>query len=542
MGEMKNLTEDYKEYNAMILSARGSVEKKELIESSSEEFNLDDEFEESMSRPKVEEKKTDVSKNGGYRDYQLLAQIKPGLEKMMYKTHDQSMFRGKVLKHAITFASKQKEGPNRLPVNHLSGRIEHSQSQVLGEIFNIDLNLQIALRTPLKEYELQEDATQIANLGLSCLQSRNKLEEDPIEYENIKEKKILFLVFENLDSCDSENFHSPIGAKNTTHIKFNMPNLASLKPNLQAQQQIDLNLDKADFSKSFVADTKVLADIGARLLEVTNEYHERQRKIHNSQNFREIMPRILLNRQKDKSSTNSPNYRTSDRGKAIQSSRNPEVQVSPISSFIDVRSSGIVSSQSTLSKNDKVEQFSSFFNKLHNRSDLPRSTIETSIVTKEESVLMESCIDTPDEYSSGKLTKKKLIELINSPQITARQLGGKNNSISSQQKPNSAKAQGMLTNLAILMTNLKTDDKSLRNPIEKSPLTNSLVFPNKGMNQKYAPENSQSIANINTDNQKYKSINLQDHFLDSDKASICSGKKQSFSNLLQNLNRGFDKE
>ena len=73
MGEMKNLTEDYKEYNAMILSARGSVEKKELIESSSEEFNLDDEFEESMSRPKVEEKKTDVSKNGGYRDYQLLA-------------------------------------------------------------------------------------------------------------------------------------------------------------------------------------------------------------------------------------------------------------------------------------------------------------------------------------------------------------------------------------------------------------------------------------------------------------------------------------
>lgn len=57
--------------------------------------------------------------------------------------------------------------------------------------------------------------------------------------------------------------------------------------------------------------------------------------------------------------------------------------------------------------------------------------METSIVTKEESVLMESCIDTPDEYSGGKLTKKKLIELINSPSNAARQLGGKNNSISS---------------------------------------------------------------------------------------------------------------
>lgn len=92
------------------------------------------------------------------------------------------------------------------------------------------------------------------------------------------------------------------------------------------------------------------------------------------------------------------------------------------------------------------------------------------------------------------------------------------------------------------MTNLKTDDKSSRNSIEKSPLTNSLVFPNKGMNQKYTPENSQSFANINTENQKYKSINLQDHFLDSDKASISSGKKSGFSNILQALNGGIDKE
>ena len=128
MEEMKNLTEEYMEYNAKILSARGSVEKKELIESSSEEFNLDDEFEESMSRPKVEEKKVDISKNGGYRDYQLLSQVKPGLEKMMYKTHDQSMFRGKALKHAITFAGKQKEGPSRLPVNHSSRRIDTGHS------------------------------------------------------------------------------------------------------------------------------------------------------------------------------------------------------------------------------------------------------------------------------------------------------------------------------------------------------------------------------------------------------------------------------
>ena len=122
---------------------------------------------------------------------------------------------------------------------------------------NVDLGLQIALRTPMKENELQEDATQIANLGLSCMQSRNKLEEDPIEYENIKEKKMIFLEFEDLDSCDSENFHSPIGVKNTTHIKFNMPNLDISKPNLRQQADNISIQSKKDLSKSFAADGRL---------------------------------------------------------------------------------------------------------------------------------------------------------------------------------------------------------------------------------------------------------------------------------------------
>lgn len=84
------------EFGEKALSARRShsnkgkavkVEKKKEESESSEEFNIDDALEESKAKP--EDRKVEVSKNGGYRDYSTLKMAQPvSSSKMIYMTHD----------------------------------------------------------------------------------------------------------------------------------------------------------------------------------------------------------------------------------------------------------------------------------------------------------------------------------------------------------------------------------------------------------------------------------------------------------------------
>ncbi len=540
MEEFKLHHEEEDAYKEKILSARDEVSIREKESSESEEFNIDDldENEDFMNpKPKAEDKKADISKNGGFRDYSISKQqAQPDNSKMMFKTHDQSMYRAKAFVHAKTVTGKQKEGPHRGPVNHLGSsrkiggdsKLEYGYNNILGDV--MVLGMHIALRTPTKELELQGDATSIDCLGLSNLQTRNKIDEDLIEYEHIKDE---YYFMEGDGSSSGSNLNSPIDTKGAAFFKINLsPELngsdTKITPILDRRSRAETsNMEFLNSSMMMSTRTmgfgEVVRTINATHKDYTTEQHERQRRIHNSSNFVEILPKNLINR---KISGFSPrNHKASLKNLKIGKILPNNVQTSKQSSKNSIISEPTYSQapDTKASKGGFTEQaknalyFSNFFNKFHNK---------------------DSSSSANDSPGSKPKKNTNTIESILSAEKTMYPSNQMNTSSSGKLSTSGQKNQGILNNLARLMLSVRPTDDTPKSDIHE--FTQSLKLGSLDLD--YLREDKNSLRFLKRPSVEIKTLensNITDFHSGFDHETFTRKKKDKpeYLNILQSLHK-----
>lgn len=550
--EFKQHQEYDVQFKDKLLSVRDSVSIREKESSESEEFNIDDFDEDGMevvtSKPKAEEKKNDAVKNGGFRDYNIAKQ-QAETSKMLYKTHDQTMYRGKAFMHAKTIINNKKEGSLRIPVDHYNNtnnskgelKLKHTYSNILSDVMFV--GMQVALRTPTRELELQNDAANIDCLGLSCLQSRTKLDEDPIEYENIKDE---YMFMEGSSSGSSLN--SPIDTKGC--FKFNLGHglNTSISPE-DPRKRFNLSPDdprgranstQRDFlTTSMVTSGRQLAfgEAVKSLIPGQRDYiteqHERQRRIHNSKNFQEILPRPLVNRS---TLTATPkNIRASLNNLRIArlpSSTNisytkQSVKNSVIAEPSFTQYSELKSSQGGFTEQAKNAQFfSAFFSKLHNKTG-------------------SSAADSPE--SKDKPKKKNVIESLLSPGKTLRSTNLNNTSSNAKLTTSSQKNQGILNNLAKLMVSLRTSEKNTKEDLfdftQSMRLGSTDYAENRGRNA--SRDNNKTVSFVKRTSIEMKTVesfHITDYVdkYEKPRSRVRRNEKSEYTNILHALHRNDD--
>lgn len=371
-------------------SSKGGGDGKKDKDSSSSEFNLDEDAD-IMFDPKPDEKKKASLKSGGFRDYSV---DKNALEsmKLVYRSHDQKMAKSKNFAQA-KMAALNKSREASISMSFMRGRgfkeTEETPDQKLLENILDDFSLKIPLRTPNLETALVEDCKSMENqMDFGEKKAKIKSEIELGEF-NSKFPKRPQLFIEKIEIQNDPSFaQSPIGIKNTTSIKLNLEKKNPLGHYCSKEKKMKAN-EKA--KKPFVSLSSVLSSNQPKPIQKTTiknfEPEEEElstgRKnlfLHNSDTFVELLPKKIPVERRSKPNTESGliHERTSalkEEALLMKGTRQEEFFPEVSSQYSGTDDQVPEMSWSNLSKKNKENYFSEYILKLNKNENTSLNNI-----------------------------------------------------------------------------------------------------------------------------------------------------------------------
>lgn len=294
-------------------SARHSGTSKEKggdqDESSSSEFNLDEEAD-MMFEDNIESKKKKPVKDGGYRDYSI---DKTNFDsvKLIYKSHDHTMAKSKTFTRAKLAALNRSKDAS-LSLNFMRGtqldrKKTDDSNEAIPENILDDFSLKVPLRTPNLESALVEDMKCMENQD-NYSQKRDQLitEKELPEYTGLARRGSDYLFGTRFSDDESIFPHSPIGVKNSTSIRLYInsreSNFTKQANQVQPKQKSLRTMELP--KKKFIGISSVLIRNQVAIKDdytIVGDYEEkgdysptsRLPYVHNSMSFNEILPYVL---------------------------------------------------------------------------------------------------------------------------------------------------------------------------------------------------------------------------------------------------------